>query len=69
MSVSVTATASRLPFELADLFSLSPESARATLRRFEWLSEFLIHSPGTATPDEARLLFDSIAVLQEVVEA
>ena len=58
---------SRLPFELADLRLLSSEDAKATLARFEWLAEFLMHSPGTATPEGGRLLLESIEVLQEIV--
>jgi hypothetical protein len=59
----------RLPFELADLRLLSPEGARATLARFEWLLEFAMCSPGTATPEQSRLLLAAIEVLQEVVQA
>jgi hypothetical protein len=67
--MSTSAPTIELPFELADLRLLSPESARATLARLEWLAEFLMHSPGTATPEEGRLLLDSLAVLQEMIQA
>ena len=69
MSASATTIACRLPFELADLHLLSPQAARATLGRFEWLRDFAMYSPGTATPEEGRLLLAAIEVLQEVVEA
>ena len=69
MSASAPAIAHGLPFDLADLRLLSPEGARATLDRFEWLAEFVMHSPGTATPEEGQLLLAAIEVLQEVVEA
>ena len=69
MSASAPAIVRRLPFELADLHLLLPEGARATLARFEWLTEFVMHSPGTTTPEEGRLLLAAIEVLQEVVEA
>ena len=69
MNASMTATVQRLPFELADLRLLPFEDAKRTLSLFEWLAEFVMHWPGTATPEESRLLLDSIAVLQEVIEA
>jgi len=69
MSASAPAIVRRLPFDLADLRLLSSEAAKATLARFEWLQDFLMHSPGTATPEEGRLLLAAIEVLEEVVEA
>jgi hypothetical protein len=68
MNAATPAIPGRLPFELAELRLLPLERARATLRRFRWLEEFLIHSPGTATPEEERLLFESIKVLEEMVK-
>lgn len=67
MNAASSTLSHRLPFEITELRSLPPERARATLRRFRWLEEFLLHSPGTATPEEARLLFQSIRVLEEMV--
>ena len=69
MSATAMTAKYRLPFELADLRLLLSEDAKATLARFEWLAEFLMHSPGTATPEEGRLLLKSIEVLQEIVNA
>jgi len=68
MSAAAPAIVRRLPFELADLLLLSPEGARATLARFEWLRDFAMHSPGTATPEEGRLLLAATDVLQEIVQ-
>jgi hypothetical protein len=68
VNANATAACQSLPFELADLRLLAPDTAKATLARFEWLCEFLMHSPGTASPEEGWLLLDSIAVLQELIE-
>lgn len=68
MSVAVQAISRRMPFELADLYLLPLEAAKSTLRRFEWLLEFLMHAPDAATPEEKQLLLRSIEVLQEIVE-
>jgi hypothetical protein len=69
MSAAVQAVSHRLPFELADLRLLSPEDAKATLKRFEWLRDFATHAPRVATPEEGRLLLQAIDVLQEIVQA
>ena len=69
MTATVQTPPVRLPFELSDLLLLSPENARATLKRFEWLRDFEMCSPGTATPEQGRLLLASIEVLQEIVNA
>jgi hypothetical protein len=57
-----------LPFDLADLRQLSLADAKATLRRFQWLLEFSIAAPGTATEEEGRLLLRSIEVLEEMID-
>jgi len=67
MIATAEATPVHLPFEIADLFLLSHENAVATLKRFEWLRDFAMHSPGAATPEQGRLLLASIQVLQEIV--
>jgi hypothetical protein len=53
--------------EPADLKLLSLADAQVVLQRFGWLSEFLMCSPGTATDEEARLLFQVIEILEERV--
>jgi hypothetical protein len=67
MSANPKAVSHRLPFELADLRLLPPENAKAMLKRFEWLREFVMHAPAAATPEEVRLLLQAIEVLQEIV--
>jgi len=67
MSATTTPTG-QLPFDLADLYLLSPESAKVTLERFEWLRDFAMHAPGTARPEEGRLLLQAIEVLQEILQ-
>ena len=67
MTATVQTASIRLPFELADLLLLSPEDAGATLKRFEWIRDFKISWPGGATPEQGRLLFASIEVVQEIV--
>ncbi|MGB2889668.1 MAG: hypothetical protein WBC04_18395 [Candidatus Acidiferrales bacterium] len=67
MSASAT-IAPWMPFELADLYLLAPEGAKSTLRRFEWLLEFLMQAPDAATPEETQLLLRSVEVLQEIIE-
>ena len=68
MSATAQAVSRRLPFELADLRLLSPEQAKLTLSRFEWLRDFAMIWPGTATPEEGQLLLRSIELLQEIVQ-
>ncbi len=52
------------PFRLGALRRLNEASRRATLRRFEWLAEFLFAAP-VAKPHEAAHLFAALEVLAE----
>lgn len=69
MSTIAAKPVHRLPFELADLRLLSPTDARATLKRFEFLADFVMHAPKAAAPEEQRLLLQAIELLQEIVQA
>jgi hypothetical protein len=68
MSATARTIPRRLPFELADLRLFSPEQAKFALSRFEWLRDFAMIWPGTATPEEGQLLLRSIELLQEIVQ-
>jgi hypothetical protein len=68
VSTTITTSSAQLPFDIADLYLLSPESAKATLERFEWLRDFAMATPGTARPEEGRLLLQAIDALQEIVK-
>lgn len=59
----------RLPFELADLRLLSLTQAKAILKRFEFLADFLMHAPTAASLEEKQLLLQSIELLQEIAQS